>query len=64
MKRKERKLAQIEEHAKKCGLAPSALLVEAKLYAHYWPRWHTRGGDGPSAATMNKILAVRPEEVR
>lgn len=64
MKRKERKLAQIEQHAAKCGLAPSALLTRAGLYAYYLPRWKARDGAGPNKASMNKILAVRPEEVR
>ena len=60
MKRSEEKLAQINEHAEKCGLTVSALLLKAGVH-QYMSRWKQRGGGGPSKATMNKIMAVEPE---
>jgi len=61
MKRSEEKLAAIQEHADKCGLTVSALLLKAGVYHHYVARWKTRGGGGPSKAIMHRIMAVEPE---
>ena len=61
MKRSEEKLAQINEHAEKCGLTVSALLMKAGAYPHYSSRGKKRGGGGPSKAILNKIMAVEPE---
>ncbi len=60
MRRSEEKLAAIQEHADKCGLTVSALLLKAGVH-QYMSRWKTRGGGGPSKAILNRIMAVEPE---